>query len=374
MNAATIRAELGRARAEGGAEQPIGAAVPPSEGTRITEIGPLSLESGELLPATRLAWRSWGQLSARGDNAVLVCHALTGTADLDRWWPELLGRGRAFDPERDFVVCANVLGGCAGSTGPLELAPDGQAWGGSFPALSIRDQVAAEARLLAQLGVTRLAHVAGGSMGGMRALEWVVSEPIPVTCASIVAAPARHSSWAIGLSAAQRAAIEADPRWAGGSYRVGEGPAGGLAAARRQAMLAYRSWPSLEKRFGRSGTEDGRFAVEAWLDYHGRDLVERFDAATYVGLTRAMDSHDIGRGRGGIERALAAVRTPCLVVGISTDTLYPASEVRELAAAIGPSSFELLESLHGHDAFLIDSTPVGEWIRLFRRRVACQAA
>ncbi len=341
--------------------------------TRFTELGPFVLESGVVLPSLRLAWRSWGTLSARRDNVVLVEHALTGSADIDRWWPQLLGPGLAFDPERDFVVAVAALGSCSGSTGPLDPADDGAAWLGRFPAVTIRDQVAAEALLLASLGVSRVLHVAGGSMGGMRALEWVIAQPIPVAAASVVAAPAAHSSWAIGISAAQRAAITADPEWRFGRYLPGAGPHAGLAAARRQAMLSYRSWPSLQKRFGREPAA-GAFAVEAWLDHHGRELVGRFDAASYVALTHVMDSHDVGRGRGGVSRALAAIRTPILVVGITSDALYPLEEVRGWAAGVGPAHFEVLESLHGHDAFLIDAEPLERMVWSFRRRVACLAA
>lgn len=359
-------------------DQPV--AEPPRAGlvaglaTGLADLGSLELESGRQLERGRLAWRSWGTLSPRGDNAVLVCHALTGTADLDQWWPALLGPRRAFDPRRDFVIAANVLGGCAGSSGPCDPAPDGARWGSRFPAVTIRDQVAAEAVLLRQLGVERVALVVGASMGGMRALEWLVDQPLPVSSAVVIAAPAAHSPWAIGISAAQRAAIEADPRWSRGRYAVGRGPRDGLAAARRIAMLSYRSWPSVTARFGRVLGQGGAFAVEEWLDHHGRSLVERFDAASYHLLTRAMDSHDVGRGRSGVAEALGRVRTPALVLGVSSDALYPLEEVAALARQIPSAMLDVLESSHGHDAFLIEAESVGRRIDEFRRRVACLAA
>ena len=329
--------------------------------------GPFALESGFRLPSVTVAYRTWGRLGPRGDNAVLVCHALTGSADVDRWWGALLGPGRALDPDRDFVVCSNVLGGCYGTTGPTSLRPGGQRrWGGDFPAVTVRDIVRAQAALLDGLGVRRLRLVVGGSLGGMQALEWALLFPDRVDAIAPIAVSARHSAWCIGLSEAQRQAIYADPRWRGGHYPPDDGPAAGLAVARQIAMCTYRSRASLEARFSRDEAANGGFAVESWLHHHGRALVDRFDANTYVTLTEAMDTHDVGRDRGGWREALATVNTPALVVSIDSDVLYPPVEQEELAAALPAGRLATLRSPHGHDAFLIEGEAMNELVKGFR--------
>ena len=315
-----------------------------------------------------VAYRTWGRLDARGDNAVLVCHALTGSADVDRWWGALLGPGRALDPDHDFVVCSNVLGGCYGTTGPTSPRPGGRGrWGGDFPAVSVRDIVRVQAALLEALGVRRLRLVVGGSLGGMQVLEWALLFPERVEAIAPIAVSARHSAWCIGLSEAQRQAIYADPRWRGGRYPEGDGPEAGLAIARQIAMCTYRSRASLEARFSRSEDEAGGFAVAGWLRHHGRALVDRFDANTYVTLTKAMDTHDVGRGRGGWKEALAAVRVPTLVVSIDSDVLYPPVEQEELAAALPAGRLATLRSPHGHDAFLIEGEATNALVARFRK-------
>ena len=318
---------------------------------------PAVLESGvELAPVT-VAYRTWGRLDATRGNAVLVCHALTGSPDVDRWWPDLLGPGRALDPDRDFIVCSNVLGSCYGTTGPASPRPgSGRRWGADFPAITVRDMVRVQAALLDALGVERLRFVVGGSLGGMQALEWAVTFPGRVGAIAAIATSARHSAWCIALSEAQRRAIAVDPRWRDGHYPDGDGPAEGLAAARLIAMCTYRSYESLESRFARERTagDGGAFAVEDWLRHHGQALVNRFDAASYVALTRAMDTHDVGRARGGTREALAAVRVPTLVVSIDSDALYPPAEQEALAQAIPTAQLVSLRSPHGHDAFLIE--------------------
>jgi homoserine O-acetyltransferase len=331
---------------------------------------PFDLESGGRLPSVTVAYRTWGRLNAAADNAVLVCHALTGSADVDRWWGALLGPGRALDPERDFVLCSNVLGGCYGTTGPTSPRPGGRRrWGGDFPAVSIRDIVRVQAALLDALGVRRLRLVLGGSLGGMQVLEWALLFPERVAALVPIAVSARHSAWTIALSAVQRQAIYNDPRWRGGRYPAGNGPEAGLAVARQVAMCTYRSRASLEARFSRGESEAGGFAVEAWLQHHGRALVDRFDAATYVALTKAMDTHDVGRGRGGWREALATVRAPALVVSIGTDVLYPPVEQEELASALPNGRLATLDSPHGHDSFLIEGETVNALVAGFRRTV-----
>jgi homoserine O-acetyltransferase len=334
---------------------------------RSLELGdPFELESGARLPSVTVAYRTWGRLDARGENGVLVCHALTGSADVDRWWGALLGPGRALDPGRDFVVCANVLGGCYGTTGPTSARPGGERWGADFPAVTVRDVVRVQAALLDALGVRRLRLVVGGSLGGMQVLEWALLFPQRVAAIAPIAVSARHSAWCIALSEAQRQAIYADPRWRGGRYPAGDGPDAGLAVARQIAMCTYRSRASLEARFSRAEDTPG-FAVLSWLHHHGRALVDRFDAGTYVTLTRAMDSHDVGRGRGGWREALAGVRLPALVVSIDSDVLYPPVEQEELAAALPGGRLATLRSPHGHDAFLIEGEATNGLLVRFRR-------
>ncbi len=337
------------------------------EGTRFLELArPFTLESGPVLASVTVAYRTWGRLASGGDNAALVCHGFTASADVERWWSPLLGPGRALDPDRDFVVCSNVLGGCYGTTGPASLRPDGLGrWGGAFPDVTVRDMVRLQAALLDALGVRRLRLVIGGSLGGMQALEWALVFPERVDAIVPIAVSARHSAWSIGLSAAQRRAIVSDPRWRDGRYPPDDPPRAGLAVARHVAMLSYRSPAGLEARFSRSSGADGRYAVEGWLDHHGVALADRFDAACYVTLSRAMDTHDVGRGRGGWQAALARVDVPTLVVSIDSDLLYPPAEQQALASALPKGRLVTLHSPHGHDAFLIEAESVNDLVTGF---------
>jgi homoserine O-acetyltransferase len=332
---------------------------------------PLTLESGAILPAVRVAYRTWGTLDAAGSNAVVVCHPLTGSADVDLWWEGLLGPGRALDPERDFIVCANVLGGCYGTTGPASPRPAGdRPWGPKFPAVTVRDMVRVQAALLDRLGVRKIRLVIGGSLGGMQVLEWALIDPERVEAIAPVAVSGRHSAWCIGLSEAQRQALYADPNWRGGRYSPEAPPVAGLAAARAVAVCTYRSRASFEERFGREIRKENEiedaFAVESYLRHQGRKLVERFDANTYVTLTRAMDSHDVGRGRGSYEEALGSIRQPALVVAIDSDVLYPPAEQKELARLIPGARLAWLRSPHGHDAFLLETEKLDRLVRDFR--------
>lgn len=335
---------------------------------------PLRLESGGELPGARLAYETWGTLAPDGSNAVLVLHALTGDSHVAGpagpghptagWWDPLLQPGRALDPERWFVVAPNVIGGCQGSTGPSSLAPDGTPWGSRFPRVTLRDSVATEVVLADALGVPSWACVVGGSMGGMRALEWAAMQPDRVERACLLASPAATSADQIGWASPQIAAIVGDAGWRDGNYHdapPGEGPHRGLGVARRIAHLSYRSAYELGERFGRAPQDGedpargGRYAVESYLDHHARKLVHRFDAASYVRLTEMMNGHDVGRGRGGVAAALARIRARTLVVGVSSDRLYPVEEQAELAAGIpGASELRVIESPYGHDSFLIE--------------------
>lgn len=334
-----------------------------SDETRFAQLSePLTLECGARLHEVTLAYRSWGQLNATRDNAVLVCHALTGSADADQWWPGLLGPGRALDPEREFILCSNVLGGCYGSTGPGDINPaTGRRYGGAFPVVSVRDMVRAQARLADELSIVRFALVIGGSLGGMQALEWAALYPERVSTLAAIGCGVRQSPWAIAWSEAQRQAIFADPNWRGGNYSPATPPIAGLAAARAMAMLSYRHWREFEKRFGRRQC-DGVFEISSWLRHHGDKLVKRFDAASYVTLTRAMDTHDLARDRSD----LSVLSMPALVVGITSDLLYPLAEQQELAALLPNAELEVLDSPHGHDAFLIETEQLNQLVAEFR--------
>ena len=329
--------------------------------------GGLALESGGYLERVQVAVRTWGTLAAAGDNGVVVCHAFTGSADVDRWWTRMFGPGEALDPDRDFIVCSNILGSCYGTTGPASVDPStGRPYLGTFPAITLRDMVRVQAEVVRALGIRRVRAVVGGSLGGMQTLEWALLYPDMVQSIVPVANSARHSAWAIGLSEAQRQAISADPRWQGGRYDPADPPAAGLAAARMMAMCTYRTWESFEQRYSRRIQGPDLFAVESYLRYQGQQLVERFDPATYHALTRAMDTHDVARGRGEYEEVLRGIRVPALVVSIDSDVLYLPEEQREMARLMPGARLARLESPHGHDAFLIHVEELSGLVADFR--------
>lgn len=336
------------------------------------EARPLHLDSGGVLDGVRVAYRTWGHLSRHRDNAVVVCHALTGNADADSWWGPLFGPGQALDPARDFVVCSNVLGSCYGTTGPASpRAPGRGRWGPDFPEITVRDMVRLQMRLMDALGVHRIKLVIGGSLGGMQVLEWGLLDPERILAMVPIATSGRHSAWCIGLSEAQRQAIVADPAWQGGHYAPTAPPASGLAVARMIAMCSYRSPQSFADRFGRSGEDRGGFAVESYLRHQGRKLVDRFDALSYLTLTRAMDSHDLARGRGEYHQVLGSLAAPALVMSVPSDLLYLPQEQEELAAHLPNAELVQLDSPHGHDAFLIEAAQVSARVVEFRQRVGC---
>ncbi len=342
------------------------------------------LEAGGRLGDITVAYETWGELDETRGNAVLVLHALTGDSHATGpagpghsqpgWWSAVVGPGLAIDTDHYFVVCPNVLGGCQGTTGPASTDPaTGQPYGSRFPVVTIRDQVVIEAALATQLGIQRWAAVVGGSMGGQRALEWAVSFPERVPVAVIIACGAQATAEEIALCALQNRAIRADPAFAGGDYYdapPGEGPWRGMSLARGIGQVSYRSEIELDERFGRGrqGDEDpltgGRYAIESYLDYHGERLAHRFDANTYIALSRAMNHHDVGRGRGGIPAALRRITARVAVAGISSDRLYPIRLQRELTALIpGAGALTVIDSLDGHDGFLTEHEQVGTLIR-----------
>src|SRR3954469_13179508 len=314
-------------------------------------IGSFEPELGGLLEEVTLAYETWGELDSSGENAVLVVHALTGDSHCSGgvseaykrggWWDAMVGRGRAVDTEENFVVCSNVLGGCSGSTGPASLDPEtGCPYGMRFPIVTMRDIVRAQKSLLDDLGVRRLRTVIGGSIGGQQALEWAVEYPGYVEKAGPIAATGALSPQGLGMSEIGRRAIMADPNWRGGDYYGEEqGPETGLAIARMAGMLTYQSAAGQWARFGRCPASrpalydefGGRFEIESYLHYQGHDLTGRFDANSYLYLTRAMDLYDVGAGYASHEEAYSRIEAEVLFVGISSDWLFPAAEVREAA-------------------------------------------
>lgn len=349
----------------------------PSALTRTLPLAePLVLESGAVLAEVTVAYRTWGALSPRGDNAIVVCHALTGSADVDLWWSDLFGPGRALDPTRHFIVCSNVLGGCYGTTGPLSPAPDGQHWGPRFPKITIRDQVRLQIRLADELGIRQILSVVGGSMGGLQALEWAYLDPFRVQSLVSIAAAGRHPVWCQAWSEAQRLALRADPCFLDGHYASERPPRAGLAAARAVAMVSYRSPQALEERFGGppppatgAAAAPTQAAVRAWLAHHGAALVERFDANAYLTLIDAMDTHDLARGRGAYRAALQRLQLPVLIGSIGSDALYLPAEQQRLAAALPRAELVEIASPHGHDGFLIDAHRFNEPLLRFLAQV-----
>lgn len=348
---------------------------------QFADLGAMVLERGGSLPAVRVAYETWGRLSDRRDNAVLIEHALTGDSHVvgpagpghasAGWWPGLIGTGSVLDPDEHFVVAANVLGGCQGSTGPSSTAPDGSPWGSRFPFVTIRDQVEVEARLADRLGIARWELVMGGSMGGMRSLEWAVSYPDRVARAVTIGSTAQSSGDQIAWSQPQLLAIRSDPNFMGGDYyRSGRAPDEGMGIARRIAHITYRSAAELDVRFGRAaqpGEEPlgghGRYAVESYLDHQAERLRGRFDANSYLVLTEAMNSHDIGRDRGGVARGLARITADVVAVAVDSDRLYLRWESEQIADGAPHGRLGVLESSHGHDGFLTEVSQVSRIVR-----------
>lgn len=375
---AQLRALMGRPPISGGWRDgdPVG-------NRQFVSIGSLTTEAGEELPHVRIAYETFGELNEARDNAILVFHALTGDSHLvgaataghptDGWWSEIVGPGRPLDTNRYYIIAPNVLGGCQGTTGPGSLAADHREWGARFPYLTVRDQVQAATKFADALGVDRFAAVIGGSMGGMHALEWGIVNQDRTARLAVIAAPPVTTADQIGLNLVQLEAIRSDPSYHGGDYYDapdGIGPHHGLATARRLALLNYRSNTELDDRFGRSWQSavsplggGGRFAVESYLDFHGNKFTRRFDANSYVTLVQAMNSHDVGRGRGGVRAALQTLELPTLVLGIPSDRLFTIEGQDEIArhtpGSLDGTQATRIDSPYGHDSFLIEFELVG---------------
>ncbi|MEY3663697.1 MAG: hypothetical protein RI919_1213, partial [Actinomycetota bacterium] len=343
----------------------------------------IKLASGRELASARIAFETWGTLNDDKSNAVLVLHALTGDSHAagaaskahktDGWWSEIIGPGLAIDTDRWYVVAPNILGGCQGSTGPASLDRQGREYGSRFPYLTIRDQVASQKAFSEVIGINHWHAIIGGSMGGMHVLEWALEYPDAMSNIAVIAAPPASTADQIALNSVQIEAIKIDPQFNKGSYydaKAGFGPHRGLALARRMALLNYRSPSELNDRFERTWQSDisplgasGRWAVESYLDFHGNKFTRRFDANSYITLVEAMNSHDIGRDRGGVEKALQSIRVRALVAGINSDRLFPITGQKMIAENIGSElvggELQVIESEFGHDGFLIEFETVG---------------
>lgn len=320
------------------------------------------LESGESLPSFRLAYTTRGTLNPDLSNVVWICHALTGNADAGDWWGGMVGAGKYFDPAQDFIVCANVLGSCYDSTGPLTVNPStGQPFYHDFPALTVRDIVSAFDLLRQELGIEKIHTCIGGSLGGEQALEWAISQPNLIANLVLIAASAVASPWCIAFNEAQRMAIESDPTW---TERRNDAGLAGMKAARAMAMISYRNYDTYGFTQALDNNEqlDG-YKAAGYQRYQGEKLADRFNAFTYWTLSKVMDSHNVGRNRGSILNALAQVRARTLVVGIRSDLLFPPSEQQFLARHIPDAVYQEIDSLYGHDGFLIEFRPLTTMIR-----------
>ena len=349
-------------------------------------IGEVLTEAGASIPDTSL--RLYAFYDAAEQAAVptppeerpivLIEHALTGDGNATDWWADMVGVGKAIDTSKYLVLCANALGGCAGSTGPSSLHPEGGFWGSRFPGLSIRDLVQAEKQLLDVLEIPRVHVIVGASMGGARTLEWSLLYPEMMDAILPIAVSARASAWQIGIQSAQIRVIEADPLWHGGDYyEAGMGPVWGLGEARRIAHLTYRGELEVDERFGaepqqgenplgRFRSPNQRFSVEGYLDRQAMKLRNRFDAGSYVTLTDALNRHDLGRGRGGMNAALGNSTVPTMVCGIDTDILYPYHQQEHLSRNLGTFlGLSQITSPTGHDGFLIEARQMGNVLEKF---------
>ncbi|RHW18605.1 homoserine O-acetyltransferase [Sphingomonas gilva] len=357
---------------------------------RLTQ--PLALDGGAVLPAVEIAYETYGALNADASNAILICHALTMDQHVASkhpitgkpgWWEQMVGSGRPIDTDRYFVICANVLGSCMGSSGPASIDPaTGAPYAMAFPVITIRDMVRAQAMLLDHLGIARLMAVVGGSMGGMQALSWPATYPERVASAVVIASTARHSAQNIAFHEVGRQAVMADPNWRGGAYYGHTPPTAGLAVARMAAHITYLSEAGLTEKFGRKLQErdtktfgfDADFQVESYLRHQGISFTDRFDANAYLYITRAMDYFDLAEEHGGrLADAFKGNATRFCLISFDTDWLYPTAESRSIVHALNAAgaaaSFVELKSPFGHDAFLLDVPEMNRVIDGFLRAV-----
>jgi len=343
--------------------------APTADERKFVDVGSLACESGGHLESVTVAYETFGTLSAAKDNAVLACHALSGDSHCTGWWERLIGPGKAIDTDRYFVIGTNSLGGCQGTTGPASLAPDGKPYQTRFPAITVGDMVEVQCRVLDHLQVDQLLCVAGGSMGGMQALEWTVRKPGRVRSAWVTASCAAHSAMQIGFNEGARQAVMRDPKWYGGFYDPGDPPVNGLAVGRIIGHLSFLSEQAFAAKFGRNLRDkaaldhvlDTEFQVESYLNYQGDKFAQRFDANSLLYLTKAIDWYDL--------KSLAGSQSSYLFTSFTTDWLYPAhqsAELHEMALSAGrPSRYRNIDLPMGHDAFLLDGEHQGRLVREF---------
>lgn len=325
---------------------------------------PFSLEAGAVLPRLTIAYSTYGQLNAARDNVIWICHALTANSEAEEWWPGLVGRGFALDPDRYFIICANILGSCYGTTGPDERQPDtGRPYGRDFPLISTRDMARAHELLRRYLGIGRIKLLIGGSLGGQQALEWAIARPQQFDKLCALATNAQHSPWGIAFNEAQRMALLADRTFGTDAPEAGRA---GLEAARAIAMLSYRHYRTYETSQQETDADklDG-FRAASYQRYQGYKLWKRFSPLAYYSLSKTMDAHHVGRGRGSIAEALAGIQADTLVIGIDTDVLFPLEEQALLTRYIPSSRLEVIHSDYGHDGFLTEAAPVGRLLEPF---------
>lgn len=355
--------------------------------TQIKQFESLALESGFILAPVQVAYETYGTLNEAKTNAILVVHAFSGdahAAGVDAkgqkgWWDNQIGPGKGFDTNKYFVICSNVLGGCKGSTGPSSINPStGERYAMTFPVITIGDMVLLQKMLIDSLGITRLLSIAGASMGGMQVLEWAVRFPESVASAIPIASTARHSAQQIAFNEVARQAIMADPDWSDGDYYDKKPPGRGLAVARMVGHITYMSDESMRQKFGRRQKEEnGIFEVESYLRYRGSQFVDRFDANSYLFITKAMDMFDLGHGAQSLVPVLAKSRTRYLIISFTSDWLYPSYQSLEIVSALRRRNQDVayieLTSNYGHDAFLVEIDEQTELIRGFLARTMKEA-
>ncbi len=326
--------------------------------------GELTCESGAKLSQVKINYSTYGTFNKEKNNVVWVCHALTANSDPVSWWPGLVGDHFLYNPEDYFIVCANILGSCYGTSGPLEINPaTGTPYFLSFPQVTIRDMVAAHELLRQHLGIEKIHTCLGGSLGGQQALEWSLLQPSLIDHLILMATNAFHSPWGIAFNEAQRMAIKADPTWNAESKDAGKT---GMGAARAMALLSYRTYETYNRTQREESCEKlNGFKAISYQQYQGEKLVKRFNCHSYLYLTQAMDSHNVGRGRVSVGAALAGVKSKTLLLGIGSDILFPPSEQKFMQEHIPHSVYKEIDSLYGHDGFLIETNEIAEIIRIF---------